>query len=303
MPLTPDAGADSIIVAENVSKRYKRTVALEDVSFSVPRFAAMAVVGPNGAGKTTLISIIAGLVFPTSGRVTIGGFPPGRTGASTGIATDRLGVYPDRSARANLRIEAHVRGLPHTACERVIAITNMAAYADRSVSTYSTGMRQRLQVAHALLSDPDLLVLDEPTNGMDPDGIDELRDLINDLRAQEKTILLCTHILSEADATCSHVLMLDNGVVRYAGPVRTQSDRVQMEIGATDAGRALDIINALDYVSDVHSSDGMLACTIPRAMKQRLLEDLVHCDLWPHHYTSREAGLHQLYRGLSGTAR
>jgi len=194
---------------------------LEAIDLQIPAGAVFGILGPNGAGKSTLMKLLLGLLPPDSGRVLLFNQPMGRDPAlfgRIGVLIEEPRLYPHLSGRDNLRVFAAYRGIGAPRVEEVLAIVGMHKAAARLVRHYSTGMKQRLAISLALLGDPDLLFLDEPTNGLDPQGIAEVRRLVLELqRRYGKTILLSSHILSEIEQACTHVGILDRGRLRFQG--------------------------------------------------------------------------------------
>src|SRR5262249_7938541 len=192
------------IVVEGLTKRYGALTAVEDLSFTVRAGAVTGFLGPNGAGKTTALKVLVGLARPTAGRAFIGGGPVASAAADArilGVYIEPCGAHPGRSGRDHLRSLAALAGLPPSRVDEVLAIVGLERAAGRCVGTYSTGMRQRLGLASALLGDPQILVLDEPLNGLDPQGIRWLRTLLRERAARGGTVLLSSHVLSEAAQT------------------------------------------------------------------------------------------------------
>ena len=204
----------STIRIQNLTKRYGPIVAVDDLSFEVRPGQVTGFLGPNGSGKTTTLRILLGLASPSAGTATIGGLPyhqlpdPVR---QVGAALDSNTFHPGRSAAQHLRIIATVTGLPRSRVDEVLGLTGLADVAGRRVGGFSLGMRQRLSLAGALLGDPGVLVFDEPLNGLDPDGIRWLRGLLRELAAQDRTVFVSSHLLSEVAQTADEVVVLSRG--------------------------------------------------------------------------------------------
>jgi ABC-2 type transport system ATP-binding protein len=208
-----------VAVFHGLTKRYGPLTAVEDVSFAVAPGRVTGLLGRNGAGKTTSLRMALGLVRPTSGTVTLWGRPyaalPGAA-HRIGVSMDGIGPLPGATGRRDLRIWARTLGLPRTRADEVLDLVGIGGAADRPVKGYSTGMRQRLALGTALLADPELLVLDEPANGLDPDGIRWLRRLLRGLADDGRTVLVSSHLLAEVEQTVDDVVILDR-TVRFAG--------------------------------------------------------------------------------------
>jgi ABC-2 type transport system ATP-binding protein len=210
------------IVVEGLTKRYGEVRAVDDLSFAVRAGAVTGFLGPNGAGKTTALKMIVGLARPTAGRALIHGSPVGSVAADAcmlGVYIEPCGAHPGRSGRDHLRSLAALGGLPRGRVEEVLAIVGLEQSAGRRVGKYSTGMRQRLGLASAMLGDPQILVLDEPLNGLDPQGIRWLRTFLREQAASGKTVLLSSHVLSEAAQTVDDVVVIHKGRLLRQGSI------------------------------------------------------------------------------------
>jgi ABC-2 type transport system ATP-binding protein len=211
--------ADGVIDVHNLSKFYGAVHAVEDLSFAVSPGRVTGFLGPNGAGKTTTLRMILGLARPTSGSATIGGvsyMDMPTPAAHVGASLESASFHPGRSARNHLRVYAPEVRVPDSRCDEVLQLVGLADAADRRVGGYSTGMRQRLALATALLGDPQVLVLDEPANGLDPEGIAWLRDFLRYLAGQGRTVLVSSHMLGEVQQTVDDVVIIAAGRLVHA---------------------------------------------------------------------------------------
>lgn len=204
----------SVVECRALSKRYGDVVAVDEISFSLTRGTVTGFLGPNGAGKTTTLRLLLGLAEPTSGEALVFGHryrelaqPIRRVGA----VLESTDYHPSRSGRDHLRMLALAAGLPLSRVEEVLQLVEMSEAAGRRVRTYSLGMRQRLGVAAALLGDPELLILDEPANGLDPVGVRWLRTFLQRLATEGRTVLVSSHLLAEVAQTVDHVVIIDRG--------------------------------------------------------------------------------------------
>lgn len=210
----------SVLEIHDLKKNYGRVQALKGVSFSVPKGSVFGILGPNGSGKTTMLGIITDILRPTGGSFTLFGEEP--TAAhrrQLGTLLETPNFYHYLSAERNLRIAAQIKQRSEADIPRVLDIVNLSARKKDRFATYSLGMKQRLAIGSALLGNPDVLVLDEPTNGLDPVGIAEIRALIKDLHQQGKTIIMASHLLDEVEKVCTHVAILKSGVLVASGHV------------------------------------------------------------------------------------
>ena len=219
---------DTVIEVEGLRKEYRRvrgnrTVALDGLDLAVPRGGVFGFLGPNGAGKTTTIRCLLGLVRPTGGRCRLLGEEPAglhRVIGRVGSIVESPTMYPRFSARRNLELLGRISGVGRARIREVLDEVGLAERADDQVKTYSLGMKQRLGIAGALLKDPEVLILDEPANGLDPAGIVEVRRLITSLGAEGRTVFVSSHILSEIQQTADRVAILARGRLIKSGPVR-----------------------------------------------------------------------------------
>ena len=217
--------ADVPIAVEGLTKHFKGGVhAVSDVTFQVPKGVVLGLLGPNGAGKTTTMRMVMGLIYPTGGHAYVFGqpvFPGAATLAHIGSFIEGPGFLPHLSGRENLRLywKASGRESIDPNLEYVLDIAGLGTAIDRKVRTYSQGMRQRLGIAQAMLGMPDVLVLDEPTNGLDPPQIREMRQVLRDYAATGRTVVVSSHLLSEVEQTCSHVVVLHHGTLIAQGTV------------------------------------------------------------------------------------
>jgi len=212
------------IEAVGLTKRYKSVTAVDDLSFRVREGAVTGFLGPNGAGKTTTLRMVLGLARPSEGSATIQGRryveldEPARTvGANLEVA----GAHPGRSGRNHLRALAAMAGLPPSRVDEVLRLVELESAADRRAGKYSLGMRQRLGLAATLLGDPRVLVLDEPANGLDPQGIRWLRDFLRAMAAEGRTVLVSSHVLAEVAQTVDDVVVIHRGRLVQQGPVQS----------------------------------------------------------------------------------
>ncbi|MDI2127565.1 ABC transporter ATP-binding protein [Yinghuangia seranimata] len=210
------------ISVRDLTKRFGAARGVEELTFDVPSGQVTGFLGPNGAGKTTTLRVLLGLVRPTSGEALIGGRRYAdleRPRRVVGALLEATGFHPGRRARDHLRILAATTGVPVSRVDEVLELVELAGHAERRVGGYSLGMRQRLGLASALLGDPQVLVLDEPANGLDPAGMAWLRGMLRRLAAEGRTVLVSSHVLSEVAQTVDHVVIVHEGRLRYAGPL------------------------------------------------------------------------------------
>src|SRR4051812_23908333 len=232
---------DTIVQTDRLSKRYGDRLAVDSVSLTVRRGEVYGFLGPNGAGKTTTLRMLLGLVRPTSGRATVLGEPPGTPAvvARVGALVEGPGFYPYLSGRDNLRVMARYQRVDDQAVDAVLDRVDLGGRGRDRYSKYSLGMKQRLGVASALLGDPDLLVLDEPTNGLDPAGMAEMRDLLVDVAAGGQTAVLASHPLGEVEEICDRVGVISDGRLMAESTVRDLRGEAAVVLRAEPLDRAL----------------------------------------------------------------
>jgi len=217
------------VEVRDLTKTFGRLTAVRGMSFTAPAGKVTGFLGPNGSGKTTTLRIVLGLVREDAGAALIGGVPYGRLlrpRQTVGAMLEATGFHPGRRARDHLRVIADAAGIPGRRVDEVLAQVDLTSAARRRVREFSLGMRQRLGLATALLGDPQVLLLDEPANGLDPAGIAWLRGLLRSQADEGRTVIVASHVLSEVAQTVDHVVIVSAGQVRFAGPLH--------EIGSTN---------------------------------------------------------------------
>jgi ABC-2 type transport system ATP-binding protein len=237
----------SSIEACHLTKRFGPVLAVDDVSFAVTPGTVTGFLGPNGAGKTTTLRMLVGLVTPTRGTAVVCGQPYGHLASplrQAGVVLESSGAHPGRTTRDHLRAQAMLAGVSPSRVEEVLGLTGLADAAGRRARGFSLGMRQRLGLATALIGDPDVLILDEPANGLDPDGVRWLRDLLRHLAGQGRTVLLSSHLLAEAAQTVDEVIILDQGRLITHAPLAELTRQVRPVIRVRTP-RAADLCRAL----------------------------------------------------------
>jgi ABC-2 type transport system ATP-binding protein len=210
-----------VIQVEALTKRFGSRTAVDSLSFEVPRGVVAGFIGPNGAGKTTTLAMLLGLVQPTSGRASVLGTDlahPERYLPAVGALIETPALYPGLTGVENLKVLAALGRHDRARIPVVLDQVGLAERGDDRFGTYSLGMKQRLGIAAALLGDPQLLVLDEPTNGLDPVGIREIRDLIASLTTEQRSVLVSSHLLGEVEQICDHLVVIEDGAGVYSGP-------------------------------------------------------------------------------------
>ena len=295
---------DGTILVEHLSKSFGAVRAVDDLSFQVSPGRVTGFLGPNGAGKTTTLRMLLGLVRPTSGTATIGGRTYGeirRPLQTVGAALEAASFHPGRTALDHLRLYAPQAGVADARAAQVLDLVGLSFAANRRVGGFSLGMRQRLALATTLLGDPRVLLLDEPANGLDPEGIRWLRGFLRALAAEGRTVLVSSHVLSEVEQTVDDVVIIARGRLAHASSLAELAGmaRVEVRVVSPDAAGLATLVERAGWtrtpaedprVADLLDVD---AATVGAAAFAAGLE--------LHELTSRDPGLEGLFLQLVGT--
>ncbi len=295
------AAGSGRIVVEGLGKRFGPVEAVHDLSFTVEPGSVTGFLGPNGSGKTTTLRMILGLVVPSTGRALVDGVPfsaltsPGRV---VGAVLEVQGVHPRRTARAHLRAAAAAIGVPDSRVDEVLTLVGLAAAADRSAGGFSLGMNQRLALAVALLGDPRILVLDEPGNGLDPDGIAWLRSFLQAFAASGRSVLVSSHQLAEMELTAQRLVVIDRGACRFDGTVADlrAGHGSRVLVRAADPARLAEAL-ATDGITEIDRvDDGVLA--VGGADAVRVGDLALAAGVAVYGMSEERAGLEQMFLRL-----
>ena len=212
---------ETILKITNLHKKYRKVHAVNNVSVEIKKGNVYGILGPNGSGKSTTLGIVLNVVNKTSGEFEWfdGKYSTHDALKKVGAIIERPNFYPYMTAEDNLKLVCKIKDIPYTKVYEKLELVGLLDRKDSKFKTFSLGMKQRLAIASALLNDPEILILDEPTNGLDPQGIRQIRDLIRIIANQGTTILLASHLLDEVEKVCSHVIVIRNGVTLYQGTV------------------------------------------------------------------------------------
>ena len=237
----------SILTVENLSKSYGRIQALKNVSFTVPEGTVFGILGPNGSGKTTTLGTITDILKPTSGSYKLFGEPTSAASRrKIGTLLETPNFYHYLSGVKNLEIAAEIKQHGKEDIDRVLEMVDLTRRKDSKFSTYSLGMKQRLAIASCLLGSPSVLIFDEPTNGLDPVGIAEIRELMKRLYREGKTIIMASHLLDEVEKVCTDVAILKKGELIISGKVNEiLSNEDMVEVAAKDHLKLVEVLNAM----------------------------------------------------------
>ena len=212
---------ETILSLKNLDKKFGSVHAVNKLSFDIQKGNVYGILGPNGSGKSTTLGIILNVVNKTSGDFSWfnGSLSTHEALKKVGAIIERPNFYPYMTASQNLKLICKIKDVPYTKIDEKLALVNLYERRNHKFKTYSLGMKQRLAIASALLNDPEILILDEPTNGLDPQGIHEIRKIIQEIAANGTTILLASHLLDEVEKVCSHVVIIRKGIKLYSGRV------------------------------------------------------------------------------------
>lgn len=262
----------AVLSINNLSKNYGAIKALDKVSFAVPPKTVFGILGPNGSGKTTLLGIVMDILKVTSGSYAwAGSESTDEMRRHIGTLLETPNFYAYLSGETNLKIAARIKGRGEEDIEKVLQVVNLYERRKSKFNSYSLGMKQRLAIASTLLGNPDILVFDEPTNGLDPAGIAEIRGLIKELNRQGKTIIMASHILDEVEKVCTHVAILQKGVLKTVGSVSdvlntsgtSSLNSVLIELSSADNNALKNILKQLSGLESIADADNGLEIVCP----------------------------------------
>jgi ABC-2 type transport system ATP-binding protein len=291
-----------VIETRALTKRYgEAIVAVDALELRVRRGEVYGFLGPNGAGKTTTLRMLLGLVRPTSGDAAVLGAAPGSPSAlgRIGAMVEAPGLYPYLSGRDNLRVLAGHAGAPPERVEAVLAEVSLAGRAGDRARMYSMGMKQRLGVAAALLKDPELLILDEPTNGLDPAGMAEMRSFIRSLAQGGRTVVLSSHLMGEVEQVCDRVGVIRDGVLVAEGTVEQLRGRATLRVRAQPLGEAAQLVAALPEVFEVATHGAVLELSADVAAAAAINRALVSAGIEVSEISERRASLEDVFLELT----
>jgi ABC-type multidrug transport system ATPase subunit len=271
-----------VVETRGLTKRYGGDIlAVDGLELGVRRGEVYGFLGPNGAGKTTTLRMLLGLVRPTAGRAAILGAPPGAPDglARIGAMVENPGFYPYLSGRDNLRVVARYAGIADERVDVALGEVGLSARAGDRFTAYSTGMKQRLGLAAALLKDPELLILDEPTNGLDPAGMAEMRSFIRSLGEGGRTVVLSSHLMGEVEQVSDRVGVIREGSLVAEGTVEELRGRAGLRVRAEPVGEAARLVAALPDVDEVTQVDGLLDVTVDTTRAPQINRMLVDAGI------------------------
>jgi ABC-2 type transport system ATP-binding protein len=302
---TRSAG-DVVLRITGLNKRFGKLEAVKDLNLELRRGQVFGFLGPNGAGKSTTVRMILGLIAPTSGSIELFGV---KQNGNRWAALRRIGAiveepafYPYLSGWDNLLVLAKsIGGVPESKISEVLERVNLLDRARDAFDHYSMGMKQRLGIASTLLRDPELIILDEPTNGLDPAGTKEIRDLIPQLAHESRAVMLCSHLLHEVEMVCQSVAIIKQGTVIANAPVKELLSRGhRLQIRVANPQRALDVLSAEPWVNSVKIENDYLVVDAPQDSGARVNQALSERGIFASELVNRNASLESVFLQLTG---
>ncbi|MBI1223871.1 MAG: ATP-binding cassette domain-containing protein [Bacteroidetes bacterium] len=266
----------AILQINGLTKRYGGITAVNNLNLEIGAGEVYGILGPNGSGKTTTLGAVLGIIKPNSGSFT---WFEGKYGNEErmhiGSLLETPNFYPYLSPVKNLEITAHIKRIAAPRIDKVLEIVNLSQRRDSAFSTFSYGMKQRLAIAAALIGDPEVLIFDEPTNGLDPQGIAEVREIIQQIAGEGKTIIMASHILDEVEKVCSHVAIIKRGNLLASGEVGAilSNDR-QVDIAAENLGKLREILSKFPGVNNISDKGKLLQLQVSQDMTATQLNKL-----------------------------
>ena len=295
---------ETILSIKNLNKRYGKLQAVKDVSLEIQKGNVYGILGPNGSGKSTTLGIVLNVVNKTSGEYSwFGGIMQTHDALKkVGAIIERPNFYPYMTAKENLELVCKIKGIPYIKVQEKLEIVGLVERKDSKFNTFSLGMKQRLAIASALLNDPEILILDEPTNGLDPQGIHQIRDIIRLIASQGTTILLASHLLDEVEKVCSHVLVLRKGKILYSGTVEGMSSgNGYIELEAEDNIALIAALQQFPDIDNVNEEDGKVLIYSKKEIDAASLNKfLADKSIYLNHLAKRKSSLEDQFLQLTG---
>ena len=296
---------ETILTIENLNKKYGYIQAVKNVSLSIQKGNVYGILGPNGSGKSTTLGIVLNVVNKTSGSYSWfgGSLETHEALKKVGAIIERPNFYPYMTAKQNLELVCKIKNIKPEKVDEKLNLVGLQERKNSKFSTFSLGMKQRLAIASALLNDPEILILDEPTNGLDPQGIHQIRDIIRSIASQGTTILLASHLLDEVEKVCSHVMVLRKGEILYSGLVHGMSNKNQFFELQSDNNQELEIVlNQHPNVEKIEIVDDKLLCYVNADIQAADLNKfLVAKSIFVSHLVKRKHSLEEQFLELTST--
>ncbi|WP_299007315.1 ABC transporter ATP-binding protein [uncultured Tenacibaculum sp.] len=294
---------ETILSIQNLDKKYGKVHAVNNLSFDIQKGNVYGILGPNGSGKSTTLGIILNVVNKTSGSFSWfdGKLSTHEALKKVGAIIERPNFYPYMSAVQNLQLICKIKGVSYDKIEEKLKIVNLYERRNSKFRTYSLGMKQRLAIASALLNDPEILILDEPTNGLDPQGIHEIRQIIKEIAQNGTTILLASHLLDEVEKVCSHVVVIRNGVKLYSGRVdEMTASNGFFELQAEDQNKLKQLLENHSSIGTINSENGLLIANLSSELSaSEINKFLFDNGISLSHLVKRKPSLEQQFLDLT----
>ena len=294
---------ETILSIKNLNKRYGALQALKNVSFDIHKGNVYGILGPNGSGKSTTLGIVLNVVNKTSGKYSwFGGtMETHQALKKVGAIIERPNFYPYMTGKENLELVCKIKGINYAKVNEKLELVGLTHRQNSKFSTFSLGMKQRLAIASALLNDPEILILDEPTNSLDPQGIHQIRDIIKQIASKGTTILLASHLLDEVEKVCTHVLVLRKGEILYTGLVDGMSaNEGFFELQADDMEHLIVVVKMHPTVKNVVKEDGKVLVYLKDNLEARELNRfLFEKNVVLNHLVKRKNSLEEQFLELT----
>lgn len=293
----------TILTVNNLTKKFGYLTAVKDLSFSIEKGNVYGILGPNGSGKSTTLGIVLNVVNKTSGDFYWfdGNTSTHQALKKVGAIIERPNFYPYMTAVQNLKLVCKIKEVGTEKIDEKLELVGLLDRKHSKFSTYSLGMKQRLAIASALLNDPEILILDEPTNGLDPQGIHQIREIIKKITAQGTTILLASHLLDEVEKVCSHVIILRKGEKLYSGPVDgMMASHGFFELKANDMEKLAQSLKTNEKFGDIKQENGLITAFPTEEMDAKSLnESLFKEGIVLSHLVKRKESLEEQFLTLT----
>ncbi|WP_372795149.1 ABC transporter ATP-binding protein [Lutibacter sp.] len=295
---------ETIISLSNLNKKFGNIHAVNNLSFDIQKGTVYGILGPNGSGKSTTLGIILNVVNKTSGDFSWfdGALSTHQALKKVGAIIERPNFYPYMTAIQNLKLVCKIKEIPFSRIEEKLKTVNLYERRDSKFKTFSLGMKQRLAIASALLNDPEILILDEPTNGLDPQGIHEIRKIIKDIASNGTTILLASHLLDEVEKVCSHVVVIRNGIKLYSGRVdeMTASHGLFELKVETDSDKLLELLTSFEGIASIKNDDDTIIATLNKPISATEMNSFLFKNgIVVSHLVKRKPSLEQQFLSLT----
>lgn len=293
----------TILSIKNLHKRYGKIHAVNNVSLEIHKGNVYGILGPNGSGKSTTLGIVLNVVNKTSGEYSWfdGTMQTHEALKKVGAIIERPNFYPYMSAKENLELVCKIKNIDYSKINEKLEIVGLIDRKDSKFKTFSLGMKQRLAIASALINDPEILILDEPTNGLDPQGIHQIRDIIRLIASQGTTILLASHLLDEVEKVCSHVLVLRFGKILYSGTVDGISNQSGFfELQAESNFNLIEILKNHPEVEKISEAEGKVIAYFKTQLNASLLNRyLIENGIYLNHLVFKKMSLEEQFLELT----